>query len=66
MIPRVFHQVWVGPEPLPDEYRRYGQTWLQHNPGWVLELWTDENLPPTSCAGRSTTSSANRPSARTC
>ena len=46
MIPRVFHQVWVGPEPLPDVYRRYGQTWLQHNPGWVLELWTDDNLPP--------------------
>ena len=46
MIPRVFHQVWVGPEPLPDEYRRYGQTWLQHNPGWVLELWTEDNLPP--------------------
>jgi inositol phosphorylceramide mannosyltransferase catalytic subunit len=45
VIPRVFHQVWVGPEPLPDEYRRYQQTWLQHNPGWTLELWTDENLP---------------------
>jgi hypothetical protein len=35
-----------GDVPLPDEYRRYGQTWLQHNPGWVLELWTDDNLPP--------------------
>jgi mannosyltransferase OCH1-like enzyme len=45
VIPQVFHQVWVGSEPLPDEYRRYGQTWLQHNPGWVLELWTDVNLP---------------------
>jgi inositol phosphorylceramide mannosyltransferase catalytic subunit len=46
MIPRVFHQVWVGPEPLPEEFRRYGRTWLEHNPGWRLELWTDENLPP--------------------
>jgi mannosyltransferase OCH1-like enzyme len=46
VIPPVFHQVWVGPEPLPDEYRRYGQTWVDHNPGWELRLWTDENLPP--------------------
>src|SRR5262249_19871429 len=45
VIPRVFHQVWVGPEPLPDEYRRYQQTWLQHTPGWALEVWTDETLP---------------------
>ena len=46
MIPQVFHQVWVGPEPLPEEYRRYGQTWLDHNSGWELRVWTDENLPP--------------------
>ena len=45
MIPRVFHQVWVGPAPLPEDYRRYGQTWLDHHPGWELRLWTDENLP---------------------
>jgi mannosyltransferase OCH1-like enzyme len=45
VIPRVFHQVWVGPEPLPDEYRGYQQTWLRHHPGWELRLWTDENLP---------------------
>ena len=46
MIPRVFHQVWVGPEPLPAEYRRYQETWLQHHPGWELRLWMDDNLPP--------------------
>ena len=45
MIPRIFHRVWVGPAPLPEEYRGYGQTWLDHHPGWELRLWTDENLP---------------------
>jgi inositol phosphorylceramide mannosyltransferase catalytic subunit len=44
-IPRTFHQIWVGPEPLPEEYVRYQQTWLRHNPGWELKVWTDENLP---------------------
>jgi hypothetical protein len=44
-IPRIFHQIWVGPDPLPDEFGAYGQTWLDHHPGWELKLWTDENFP---------------------
>ena len=45
LIPRVFHQIWVGPDPLPEEYRTYQRTWLEHHPGWELRLWTEENLP---------------------
>ena len=44
-IPRIFHQIWVGPDPLPEEYSRYQQTWLDCNPGWELRFWTEENLP---------------------
>jgi mannosyltransferase OCH1-like enzyme len=44
-IPRVFHQVWVGPDPLPDAFARYRQTWLDCHPDWELRFWTDENLP---------------------
>jgi mannosyltransferase OCH1-like enzyme len=46
VIPRTFHQVWVGPDPLPDEYLRHQRTWLEHHSGWELRLWTDDNLPP--------------------
>ena len=45
LIPRVFHQIWVGPDPLPDEFARYQETWLRHNPGWELRVWRDGNLP---------------------
>ena len=45
LIPRVFHQVWVGPNPLPEEFARYQQTWLDHHPGWELRFWTETNLP---------------------
>jgi hypothetical protein len=45
VIPRVFHQIWVGPDPLPDEYARYRETWRRHHPGWDLRLWTEDNLP---------------------
>ena len=45
MIPQVIHQIWLGPSPLPDEFHRYGESWLRHNPGWELQLWTEERLP---------------------
>jgi inositol phosphorylceramide mannosyltransferase catalytic subunit len=45
LIPRIFHQIWVGPDRLPDEYARYQETWLALHPGWELRYWTDENLP---------------------
>ncbi len=44
-IPRIFHQIWVGPDPFPDEFAAYRQTWLDLNPGWELRFWTDENFP---------------------
>jgi inositol phosphorylceramide mannosyltransferase catalytic subunit len=45
LIPRIFHQIWVGPEPFPEEYARYQQTWLAHHPGWELRFWTEDGLP---------------------
>lgn len=44
-IPRIFHQIWVGPDPFPDEFVPYRQSWLDHHPGWELKLWTDDNFP---------------------
>lgn len=45
VVPRVFHQIWVGPDPLPEAFRAYQASWLRHHPGWELTLWTEENLP---------------------
>ena len=45
MIPRILHQVWVGPLPLPEEFERYRESWLRHHPDWDTRFWTDENLP---------------------
>jgi inositol phosphorylceramide mannosyltransferase catalytic subunit len=44
-IPRVFHQIWVGPDPFPDELTAYRQTWIDHHPHWEHRLWTEDNLP---------------------
>ena len=45
LIPRVFHQVWLGPDPLPAEFAGYRQSWIDHHPAWQTRLWTEENLP---------------------
>jgi mannosyltransferase OCH1-like enzyme len=44
-IPRIIHQVWVGPDPLPEQFVRFQRTWVDHHPGWELRFWTDANLP---------------------
>ncbi len=46
-IPKIFHQIWVGPNPFPEKYKRWQKTW-QSIPGWQYKLWTDkevENFP---------------------
>jgi inositol phosphorylceramide mannosyltransferase catalytic subunit len=48
LIPRIFHQIWVGPDPFPEEFAAYQQTWIDHHPDWELRFWTEENLPPAS------------------
>jgi inositol phosphorylceramide mannosyltransferase catalytic subunit len=44
-IPRIFHQVWIGEDPIPDEYLAFQQGWLDHHPGWELRFWTEDHLP---------------------
>jgi Glycosyltransferase sugar-binding region containing DXD motif len=45
LIPRVFHQIWLGLNPFPEAHARYQDTWLAHHPGWELRFWTEDNLP---------------------
>lgn len=44
-IPKVLHRIWVGP-PMPAHLAAYGESWVEHHPGWEHVLWTEENLPP--------------------
>lgn len=46
MIPRIFHQIWLGPNPLPDDFARYVESWRRHHPDWEHHLWTEETIPP--------------------
>lgn len=43
-IPKIIHQIWVGPKPLPESCRRYQETWKHHHPDWQFILWTDKEI----------------------
>jgi mannosyltransferase OCH1-like enzyme len=44
-IPKVIHRIWLGGEPMPPQYVRFGETWAEHHPDWELRLWTESELP---------------------
>ncbi len=44
-IPRIIHRIWLGKNPMPEDFVAWGRTWEQHHPGWEFRLWTDDNLP---------------------
>lgn len=45
MIPRTIHQIWIGPDPLPDDHARWIETWRVQHPEWEHRLWTEDDLP---------------------
>jgi len=45
LIPHVFHQIWLGPDPFPREYAAYQRSWTRRHPGWELRFWTEDALP---------------------
>ena len=32
IIPKIIHQLWIGPNPMPEKWMR---TWKEKNPGWL-------------------------------
>ena len=46
LIPRIFHRIWIGPKPMPEDFVHWGKTWLRCNPGWEMRFWTEKNMPP--------------------
>lgn len=43
-IPRLFHMVWVGPNPMPEFAVRNFERWKQLMPSWTFRLWTNNDI----------------------
>ncbi len=42
-IPKMIHQIWIGPHPLPEKYRAWQSTW-QSLAGSTYKSWTDKEV----------------------
>jgi hypothetical protein len=45
LIPRLFHWIWFGSKPMPEQHQRWIEGWLALHPGWEHKVWTDANRP---------------------
>lgn len=43
-IPKIIHQIWVGPKPIPSYFWKYKKTWKEKHPEWRYRLWTDKEV----------------------
>ena len=41
-IPKLIHQSWSSNE-LPEQFRKWSDTWRMHHPDWEWVLWTNED-----------------------
>jgi mannosyltransferase OCH1-like enzyme len=41
MIPKILHQIWVGPHRMPKEWM---QTWKDNHPEWEYILWDNKRV----------------------
>ena len=43
-IPRIIHQIWVGPKMPPSYFVTFQEKWKALHPNWEYRLWTDSEL----------------------
>lgn len=44
MIPKIFHHVWLGPKPVPEEELKYIESFKKYHPDWEFMFWSDDNI----------------------
>lgn len=42
-IPKIIHQIWLGPKTLPNYFWEYKKSWEQQHPDWKYYLWQDKD-----------------------
>lgn len=43
-IPRIFHRIWLGPNPITRDHIKYGLNWQSKHLNWEMNLWTEDNI----------------------
>ncbi|MGE0009503.1 MAG: glycosyltransferase family 32 protein [Candidatus Babeliales bacterium] len=43
-IPKIIHQIWIGPYPFPQEAKKWQESWIKMHPDWEYKLWTNQDV----------------------
>ena len=43
-IPKIIHQIWIGPRKFPKKYSDWAETWKLLNPTWEYKFWTEKEI----------------------
>lgn len=43
-IPKIIHQIWIGPKKLPQKYIRWMNSWKLLNPDWDYIFWDNNRI----------------------
>tara|TARA_B100000513_G_C11899820_1_gene185035 strand:- start:197 stop:814 length:618 start_codon:yes stop_codon:yes gene_type:complete len=41
-IPKIIHQIWIGPKPIPAHCKKFSQEMMEMHPEWEYHLWGNE------------------------
>ena len=51
-IPKIIHQIWIGPKKLPKRYKKWMDSWLFYNPSFEYKLWLEKDIDNISLKNR--------------
>lgn len=43
-IPKIIHQIWIGPKRLPNKYKKWMSSWKLFNPDWQYIFWDNKKI----------------------
>lgn len=43
-IPKIIHQIWIGPDAPPEKFNEWQATWHKYHPDWQYKLWTNDDV----------------------
>jgi mannosyltransferase OCH1-like enzyme len=44
-IPKIIHQIWLGPNEIPERLLSYRTVWKELHPDWEFWCWRDKDVP---------------------
>lgn len=44
MIPHIIHYCWFGGKSLPEDSKKYIESWKKNFPGWEVKEWNEQNF----------------------